>query len=222
MFQLLATKGVATNSVGEKFDVNYHLQDGILTIGDEIVIKNGSIELLRIIKKENEKDDLSYRYILYGAVFGISASIGAIFSGTYNELADFLLAFATNIMIFGFIGLLVGLFLIKEVTYFTFEVCYLKNNSIWTIRCHKVMYEVFKKFSVDFKSVSVDGSDSSNKSKSIIKNKVGQDEKLVSVSESKDSISKLEKYHDLYQRGVISEEEFNDVKKKILEKEMEK
>ena len=49
-----------------------------------------------------------------------------------------------------------------------------------------------------------------------------QDKNLVTVSESIDPISKLEKYHDLYQRGVNSEKEFNDVKNKILESEMEK
>lgn len=222
MYQLLATRGIATNSLGEKFDVDYLLVQGVITIGDEIIIKEDSIDLLAIINEKYDKTDLSFKYAEYGSIVGIVASVGAIFLGNYKEPADYLLGFAVNILIYGIIGLIVGSFVKRNVPHYTFKIRYLEDNSIWTIDCRKEMFEIFKKFTVNHESEVTNNSDITNRFKSSIDEKEGQFPNLKTGSESTDSISKLEKYHDLYKRGVISEDEFNEVKKKILEKEMEK
>jgi len=221
MYQLVAISGKAKNSIGEELNVDYHLLAGNITIGDKIVVSSESIELNEITKKEMVMDDMSFVYAEYGTIVGIVASIGAIFLGNYNEAADFIIGFALNITIYGVIGLVFGSFIRREVPFYTFTIRLLKDNTIWTIRCRKEMLDVLQKFSVNYNSESTTTNGVSNRFKSLIQEKVSQVKNSVSESESTDSISKLEKYHDLYQRGVISEEEFKDLKMRILRKEVE-
>ena len=214
MYQLIAASGEITNSEGKKFDVIYKLIKGELSVIGEFDLGKGDFELLEVTKVEQIREDSSYKFTEYGAIFGMIASFGQLLIGTYHELADIVLGFAIDIIIYAVIGMIIGIFIKREVPHYTFNIKCKKDESIWTVRCHKVLFDIFEKFSSGYipstMKVPVTLSETRDQSQ------------IPPVEEKVDLASKLEKYFELYQKGVISEDDYNQIKKKIIDKEATK
>lgn len=223
MYKLLVTAGVMRNSEGEDFEVDYRLIQRDLIVRGKFEIKNNDIEMLDIIKVEQVREDSSYRFTEFGAIIGITASFGAFIMGRYKDIADVFLGFGFNIIFYAILFMIIGLFIKQDSPYYTFKIRYIEDESTWTIKCHKVMYDVFENFSINHKGNT---SNSPASTLSEIKNQIlNRGNPVVSSvveKEEIDNIAKLEKYYDLLQKGVISEEEFSDIKRKILNKESAK
>jgi len=214
MLKLLDETGNAKNIYGQKEYVKYHLLSKQITLGNALVIEHGSIKLTRVIKKEYEEDSHGMKFAEYGLILGIIASVGAIMIGSYSEPADFILGFLVNIVIYGFLGWLIGGFFKTKSLIYTFEIMSKHDDSVWVIRCHQVLFDVFSKY-----AGNIDSEISRNDSSSIIMTKVenvNQETSNTNAADQNTIVMQFEKFYDLLQKGVITEDEFKDLKKKLI------